>query len=132
MIRRLALALTLLAAAPAAAHHSLAAYDSGRPLTLTGEVTEFSFSNPHPYLVVAVKPPSGPVQQWRMEMDNLWELQGVGMTRDTFRPKDRLKVTGSPDRDGGHALYVRQLDRADGLFYEQVGMSPRLRLPNPK
>ncbi len=42
-------------------------------------------------------------------------------------------MTGSPDRGGAHALYVRQLDRpGDGLFYEQVGMSPRLRLPNRK
>lgn len=131
MIRRLALVL-ILAASPAAAHHSLAAYDSARPVTLTGEVIEFSFTNPHPYLVVAVKPSSGAAQPWKMEMDNLWELQGVGMTRDTFRPKDRLKVTGSPNRDGAHALYVRQLDGPDGLFYEQVGMSPRLRLPNPK
>jgi hypothetical protein len=130
MIRRLAL-VAAFAAGPAWAHHSLAAYDGLHPLTLAGEVTEFSFTNPHPYLVVAVKPETGPVQAWKLEMDNLWELQAVGMTRDTFRVKDAVKVTGNPDRKGAHALYVRQLDRPDGLFYEQVGMSPRLVMRRP-
>jgi len=37
-------------------------------------------------------------------------------------------ATGSAGRDGARSLYVRQLDRAaDGLRYEQVGPSPRLR-----
>jgi hypothetical protein len=112
---------------PAAAHHSLAGYDSARPVTLTGEVAEFSFTQPHPYLVMTVKPPSGPAQAWKLEMDNLGELRLSGMSRDTFRPRDRITVTGSPDREGAHRLYVRRLDRpADGLAYEQVGTRPRL------
>lgn len=119
----LAGALTAALAGPAAAHHSLAAYDAAHPVELTGEVTEFSFTQPHPYLVIEARPG----ERWKLEMDNLFELVDVGMTRATFRAKDRVRVSGSPDRGGARQLYLRRLDRAaDGLVYEQVGTSPRL------
>lgn len=128
MIRRLALVASLIALPlPASAHHSLTGYDSARPLTMTGQVAEFSFTQPHPYLVMTFKPASGPSQRWKMEMDNLSELRLVGMTRDTFKAGDMVEVTGSPDREGRHELYIRRLDRPkDGLEYEQVGSRPRL------
>ena len=126
---RLACALGLAATAvPAAAHHSLAGYDQNRPLELTGEVTEFHYTQPHPYLVIAAPGPGGGAPQpWKLEMDNLWELDAIGVTSGTFKARDRVSVSGSPDRSGGHAMYLRRLDRAsDGLRYEQIGMSPRL------
>jgi hypothetical protein len=112
-------------AAPAQAHHSLTNYDSGRVVELTGEVTEFHYTQPHPFLVIAVAGAA-----WKLEMDNLWELDAVGVARDTFRPGDRVTVSGSPDRGGARALYLRRLDRSrDRLRYEQVGTSPRLTVP---
>jgi hypothetical protein len=45
-------------------------------------------------------------------------------------PADRIVVTGSVAREQASSLYVRRLDRpADGFRYEQVGSSPRVRLP---
>jgi hypothetical protein len=39
-----------------------------------------------------------------------------------------IAASGSGGRDGARSLYVRRLDRAaDGLLYEQVGPSPRMR-----
>jgi hypothetical protein len=119
-------------AGPASAHHSLAGYDGARPLALEGVVAEFRFAQPHPYLTLRVGPAAGAAQLWKLEMDNLRELEAVGMRRDTFRPGDQVRVTGSPARDGEHALYVRRLDRdRDGLRYEQVGSSPSLGLGRP-
>lgn len=124
-----ALAWAAVLARPAAAHHSLAAYDSAHPVEMTGEVTEFSFTQPHPYLVIEVRPG----ERWKLEMDNLFELVDVGMTKATFRTRDRVKVAGSPDRAGARQLYLRRLDRpADGLVYEQVGTSPRLSIQRLK
>lgn len=120
------LVLTLLAT-PAAAHHSLVGYDHARRVTLDGVVSEFSFTNPHPILTILVG--SGAAQQpWRLEMDNLWELAEIGLTRDSFKPSDRVKVSGSPDRNAGRSMYLWSLDRAsDGLHYEQVGSRPSVR-----
>ena len=70
---------------------------------------------------------NGGVQRWKLELDNRWELENVGMHAETFKPGDLIVASGSAGRDGARALYVRQLDRrSDGLRYEQVGASPRL------
>jgi uncharacterized protein DUF6152 len=115
--------------ATADAHHSLATvYDSSRPVTIDGIVSEFYFVNPHPYLVVTVRDANGQTKSWRLEMDNRWELSDVGMSGNTFRAGERVVVTGDPARTQAQMLYVRALDRpADGFRYEQVGTSPRVR-----
>ena len=127
-MRLLAAAIVIAAAVPAAAHHSISAvYDSRKPLTLTGSVREFQFVNPHPWIGLDVTGADG-AHQWRLELDNRWELVDVGMTADTFKPGDVVVATGSSGRDGARAMYVMRLDRAsDGLHYEQRGQSPSLR-----
>ncbi len=114
------------------AHHSIwAVYDTSRQVTVEGVVSEFRFVNPHPFLMIDVKDGSGKVQQWRLEVDNRWELAQIGVTRETWKQGDWIVVTGYPARMQAHSLYVRRLDRpADGFRYEQVGSSPRIRAPS--
>jgi hypothetical protein len=116
--------------ATAAAHHSISAvYDSRKPVTVTGSVREFQFVNPHPWIGLDVTGDEG-VRQWRLELDNRWELVDIGMRADTFKAGDMVVATGSSGRDGARAVYVLRLDRAaDGLHYEQVGPTPRLQRP---
>jgi hypothetical protein len=60
-------------------------------------------------------------------LDNRWELVAIGMTEETLKPGDRLVLSGSVGRNQPRSLYVMRLDRpADGFWYEQVGMSPRI------
>jgi Family of unknown function (DUF6152) len=119
-----------LSSVPVSAHHSIAsAYDESRRVNLDGVIKQFQFVNPHPYLVVDVQDTSGATQSWQLEMDNRGELVDVGMTSATFKPGDRVVVTGSPSRGQPRALYIRSLERpADGFLYEQVGFSPRIRV----
>jgi len=114
--------------AAAQAHHSIArVYDSSRRVTVAGVVEEFQLVNPHPLLMMSVER-GGQVQQWRLEMDNRRELVEIGVTAATFRPGDRLVVSGSLARTQSQNLYVLRLDRpADGFWYEQVGQTPRIR-----
>lgn len=112
--------------APAQAHHSLTGYDHARQVAIEGVVSAFEFSNPHPFLTIEVAAASGK-QAWRLEMDNLFELRAVGVSRDTFKRGDRVLVSGSASRDGARGMYLRRLDRpSDGLRYEQAGRSPTL------
>lgn len=123
------LMLSLFASA-AQAHHSLSNYDAGRDVTAEGVVEEFIFVNPHPVLMIGVTDPSGVRQTWRLEMDNLYELDEIGISRTTFKPGDRVTVTGDPDRTKPREMYLRRLDRpSDGLHYEQIGFRPRLTRP---
>jgi hypothetical protein len=119
-----ALALPSLAAQ---AHHSIAAvYDGTREQRIEGVVAEFKFVNPHPFVIVTVEAGDAE-EQWRLEMDNRFELAQVGMTDTTLKPGDRVVVTGSLGRMEPRTLYIRRLDRpADGFRYEQVGSRPRV------
>ena len=128
---RPALVAAALAAGAAEAHHAISAvYDSGRPVTVEGVVTSFEFVNPHPFLVIAVGTGTDDRESWRLEMDNRFELAGIGVTADTLKPGDVVIVTGSAGRTTPRTLYIRRLDRpADGFRYEQVGSRPRINTP---
>ena len=108
-------------------HHSISAvYDRDRPVTLDGSLVEFAMVQPHPFVVVDVKS-GNETTRWRGELDNRGELVAIGMTADTLKAGDRLVVRGSQGRTQPRSLYVLRLDRpADGFWYEQVGMSPRI------
>jgi hypothetical protein len=114
------------------AHHSIAGvYDAARQVRLEGTVAAFQFVSPHPFLEIDVQSVAGNAQRWRLELDNRSELSAVGMTADTLKPGDRITVRGSAARNGDRSLYVRELARpTDGFLYEQVGSSPRVRLPS--
>src|SRR5262245_52302197 len=78
------------------AHHAISAvYDSSRPVTLDGLVTEFHLINPHPYLIIEVTADTGAREAWRGELDNRHELVAIGVTASTFKPGDRVVVKGS-------------------------------------
>jgi hypothetical protein len=111
----------------ARAHHSITrVYDGTQQVTLEGVVTEFRFINPHPFLVVDVSV-DGSSESWQLEMDNRVELVRIGVTAETFRPGDRVVVSGSIGRTQPQTLYLRRLERgADGLLYEQRGGTPTI------
>ena len=50
-----------------AAHHSAAAFDTQKETRATGTITEFSFRNPHVYLVLQVKKPDGSTARLEIE-----------------------------------------------------------------
>jgi hypothetical protein len=111
------------------AHHSISSvYDSSRQVTIEGIVAQFQLVNPHPFLFIDVKDDTGKAQSWKLEMDNRSELAEIGVTANTFRPGDRVVVSGSLARSQARSLYLLRLDRpADGFWYEQIGQSPRIR-----
>ena len=117
-----------IASSAAQAHHSLSSvYDSSRQVTVEGIVAEFQLINPHPFLFINVNDDAGTAQLWRLEMDNRSELVGIGVGANTFKPGDRVRVSGSLARAQGQQIYLLRLDRpADGFWYEQVGLSPRI------
>ena len=109
------------------AHHSIAGvYDIGREATVDGIVTQFQFISPHPFLEITDGRTS---ERWRLELDNRGELTAIGVTADTFKPGDRIVVTGSLSRREAHRMYIQRLTRpADGFAYEQVDNTPRRRV----
>jgi hypothetical protein len=119
----------IVAGTPAIAHHAISAiYDSSKRVTVEGAVREFQFINPHPFLIIEVSA-SGKTLEWKLEMDNRFELIDEGMKADTLKPGDRVVASGSLSRTSPQGMYLMRLDRpSDGFRYEQIGASPRVRL----
>ena len=111
------------------AHHSLSGvYDSSVQVSIEGVVSQFQFINPHPFVIVTVTNDRGNSEEWRLELDNRFELEDIGVTSRTFRKGDRIVASGSRGRTQLTSLYVRRLDRpSDGFWYEQVGSTPKIR-----
>ena len=73
--------------APVWAHHSFAAeFDAKRPVKLRGVVTEMEWINPHSWIHIDVKGPSGKVVSWMVEGGSPNALLRRGFTKSALPP----------------------------------------------
>ena len=117
----LATAAVGLSAHSAAAHHSPVMFDQTQPLTLTGTVREFQWTNPHSYIQLVVKNGEGHDEDWRLEMAAPTYLYNLGWRPSTVKSGDTLTVTIAPLRKGGRGGLVLKAATADG---KQIGRAP--------
>jgi hypothetical protein len=100
------------ASGAASAHHSYAMFDSDKTLTVAGTVQAWQWTNPHSFLDV-VDTASG--EHWSLETASPSMLSRTGLTRNSFKPGDKVTVKLHPRRDaqkGGGSLMTAQT--ADG------------------
>jgi len=96
-----ALVVTLLVVcASMLAHHGNTAYDYQHPTTITGNVTEFVWSNPHCQIYLDVKDEKGNLVSWSVESQSPGILRRNGWTRDSIKPGDHIAVTLIPAKSG--------------------------------
>ena len=95
----------LLVCVPLLAHHGTSVtYEVNKTMTLTGVVTEFSFSYPHPQLYFDVKDASGMVQHWGSEFAPtplMLKNSNLGWNRDSIKPGDAVVITCNPHKTPG-------------------------------
>ena len=105
----------LLCSVPMLAHHSFAAeYDSAKPITLTGTVTNVEWMNPHARFYIDVKDEKGEVSNWELELGSPNGLMRQGWTRNSLKKGDEVSVTGSLAKDGSKLANARTVKLADG------------------
>jgi hypothetical protein len=96
----------VVAIAPLGAHHSIAAkFDSARPVTLNGTVTDIDWANPHAHVFINVTEPGGRTTNWAIELESPVDLQRHGWTRNSLRPGDVVIVEGIAARDGSQQAW---------------------------
>jgi hypothetical protein len=108
-------ALALAAAAPVLAHHSPAAFEAQKTITLTGTVKEFRWQNPHTWIEVLVPDERGRDVLWNFELTSPTYLIRAGWKSNTLKPGDKVTISGRPLRSGepGSAIFM-SVTLADG------------------
>lgn len=116
-------ALLLGAGVPVVAHHSFAAFDQSREVTVKGRVADFQWTNPHAWLVVKVRTANGPDEEWSFEMISPSVLRRNGWTRNTLKSGDEVTVTANPAKNG--ARFGLMLAVLDGQGHPVGGEIPK-------
>jgi hypothetical protein len=96
------------------AHHSTAMYDRDHPVTVTGVVKKFDWTNPHAFIYLDVKNDKGNTVEWEVEMMSLNHLRGYGWTSKTVKAGDMISCTGSPAKSGAPSMISNRMKLADG------------------
>src|ERR1700694_2539583 len=104
----------LLTAVPSFAHHSTAMYNMANPVTVTGVVKRFEWTNPHAFVFLDVKDESGQTVEWEVEMMSLNHLRGYGWVRNTVKPGDVISCTGGSANSGRDEVISSFMKLADG------------------
>jgi len=99
----------------ASAHHSFAAYDTEKEITLIGTVKEFQWTNPHIWIQLMVQMPDGKqLVEWSLEGGSPNILARQGWKRSSLKAGEKIKVVINPRRDGSTAGSIKSVTLADG------------------
>ena len=110
------------AAVTVSAHHSFGAeFDGSKTVTLEGKVVKMDFVNPHSWLYIDAVMPDGKVERWGIEGGSPNVMFRLGWTRDTLQPGTRIKVSGSPAKDGAKRMNSRGIEFPVGKKLELGG-----------
>jgi len=114
----LACSVPVALAAPALAHHSAAAFDTQKEVTVTGSVTQYRFANPHVYLILQVRKADGSTAAMEVEAGAASVLNPLGFNRNSVAVGDVVTIVGSPGRNNPDTLMLgRDLYKRDGTYF---------------
>lgn len=99
-VAQLALAIAVMGAAPVLAHHSFAAFDRSRQVTLAGVVKEVQWNNPHAWIQIIVTDDKGRQTEWGLECGSPNMMARTGWKRTTLKAGDKVTAVANPLKDG--------------------------------
>ena len=102
------------------AHHSYGAtYDVKKEIKLEGKLVQFIYRNPHAYVHIQAKDANGVEQRWAVEWAGTAQLTTAGVTKESLKVGDEIRITGRPSRVTGEyrVLMVNLTRPSDGFTW---------------
>ena len=131
----LAGAALVLSQTPVWAHHAFAAeFDGNKPVKfIDAVVTKVQLINPHSWIYVDVKGADGKIENWAIEAGSPNILMRRGITKDTVKVGQKIKVDGYQSKDGSRRANGRDLTLPDGtqLFLGSSGIGAPYEVQRP-
>ena len=115
----LAAAAAVALAVPAWAHHSHANYNTNEYITMTGTVTEVTWTNPHVWLYLEVPGAQGRMQMWALEGGSVTSLMRGGWQRNSLKPGDKVSVRCNRLRDGSEGCLLGYVTNINGTVMDK-------------
>ncbi len=99
------------------AHHSGAMFDRTHTINLDATFLAQVYTNPHVWISVVGKPEGTKktAVRWDIETVGPANLTRVGITKDTLKPGDKIRVKINPLRDGRNGGSLVSLTTKDGI-----------------
>ncbi len=107
---------TLCVAGTATGHHSFAMFDTAQEMLIEGRVVDWHYNNPHSWLYVEAPDENGEMQTWSIEGAARVHAARQGVTGNTFRKGEFVRVVMNPLRDGRRAGAVCIVVKEDGTI----------------
>ena len=105
-----------LAAGSAASHHSFAMFDTGHHMLVEGKVTNWAYNSPHSWLMIQGPDENGVMTNWSFEGGAPVHVTRQGVTGETYRKGELVRVVMSPIRDGRKAGALCFVQKQDGTI----------------
>jgi len=105
-----------------AAHHNFATlYFEDETIELEGQVVEFQYRNPHSWVYVNAPDSFGRMQNYAAEWTGRAGLERSGVTKDTLKVGDRVRVWAAPNRNPtDFRVHLKRIERPrDGWSWRQ-------------
>jgi hypothetical protein len=120
-----ALTFAALSGSDAEAHHSFAAeFSYDETGTISGEVVEVLYVNPHARYFIAIDNEDGKEILWDAQTRSPNALAAVGWTKDTVRVGEHITIEGNLGRDGAPKIWIREMRKASGEVIRPTGEEP--------
>jgi hypothetical protein len=129
-VRIAVLAAALFTAWSASAHHSPAAFDTKKTITVAGVVKKYEWFNPHVYVTIEQTTADGKKVEWEVECQPPSMMSRMGWNKETLRIGDALSITGSPGRDpSSKGLLAGSIKRADSTLMDAATLAKQFSVP---
>ena len=115
---------TVVAANPAAAHHSFAMYDMSRTQSASGTIKEFRWGAPHSLVLITIKAADGPARDLSLLSGSPLAFSKQGFNPKSIKVGDKVQLSWHPNWNGSFGGVVAAMKFPNGAIYTESEIAP--------